>query len=158
MQTLQRRSVRKTAVVGGSVVLDCDLPLDQPQQQDSSTSLFLAETSPSSISPSDVKELDSVVEDVDSLREHHGAGHMIKWHKQGIEVWLLLLNKFKNAKLVLRTGSARIVTQSCKSKEDALCTSVTPLRCFTPLLSQHLLTNQTLNDIDIATVDVDEIY
>lgn len=112
VQPLQRRSVRKTAVVGGSVVLDCDLPLDQqhpyPHQPDqhqhrenepgqlpqdatagaaaSAAAATLAERLPPMPSLDDVDELDPDVDDPDLTNRHSSAGHMIKWHKQGIEV------------------------------------------------------------------------
>lgn len=52
--SIQRRSIRKTATLGGSAVLECDIPY------------------PSSATS--------------SLQPSHGAEHMIKWHKQGVEV------------------------------------------------------------------------
>jgi len=56
--SIQRRSIRKTATLGGSAVLECDIPYP-----------------PSAASP---------------LQTGHGhvggAEHMIKWHKQGVEV------------------------------------------------------------------------
>lgn len=86
MPSLQRRSVRKTAVVGGSVVLDCGLPLDHQQQQDLSATPLLFEIPQSSLSPTEVSELEPVIEDPNPLQQRQGTGHMIKWHKQGIEV------------------------------------------------------------------------
>ena len=57
--SVQRRSIRKTATLGGSAVLDCDIPYPPPPPPPSSP-----------------------------LQQQHGAGgeHMIKWHKQGVEV------------------------------------------------------------------------
>ena len=55
--SIQRRSIRKTATIGGSAVLECDIPYP-----------------PSATSP---------------LQPGHvsaGTEHMIKWHKQGVEV------------------------------------------------------------------------
>jgi len=59
--SIQRRSIRKTATLGGSAVLECDIPYP-----------------PSVSSP---------------LQPGHGGSgggggteHMIKWHKQGVEV------------------------------------------------------------------------
>lgn len=54
--SIQRRSIRKTATLGGSAVLECDIPYP-----------------PSATSP---------------LLPGQGGGteHMIKWHKQGVEV------------------------------------------------------------------------
>ena len=55
--SIQRRSIRKTATLGGSAVLECDIPY------------------PPSVTS--------------ALQPGHGvdgAEHMIKWHKQGVEV------------------------------------------------------------------------
>jgi len=55
VHSIQRRSIRKTATLGGSAVLECDIPYP-----------------PSATSPLQPAS--------------HGAEHMIKWHKQAVEV------------------------------------------------------------------------
>lgn len=88
-QPVQRRSVHKKAVVGRSVVLDCDFPLQRP------TSPY-----PSSVADANremgIVEGDEIQADENEDQVQHNqldisaadasGGHMIKWHKQGIEV------------------------------------------------------------------------
>jgi len=56
--SIQRRSIRKTATLGGSAVLECDIPYP-----------------PSATSPLQPGQAGT-----------GGTEHMIKWHKQGVEV------------------------------------------------------------------------
>ena len=57
LRLIQRRSIRKTSVVGSSVVLDCDVPPPPP-----------------------------ATDDLSRRRRPTSSEYMVKWHKQGIEV------------------------------------------------------------------------
>jgi len=58
LRPVQRRSIRKTSVVGSSVVLDCDVPPPPPVDQPGAP----------------------------ASRPGRSSEYMVKWHKQGIEV------------------------------------------------------------------------
>ena len=61
LRLIQRRSIRKTSVVGSSVVLDCDVPPAPPP--------------PATDAPP-----------APGRRRPGGSEYMVKWHKQGVEV------------------------------------------------------------------------
>jgi len=63
-RSVQRRSIRKTSVVGSSVVLDCDVPPPPPALNDLPPSSGRRPRPPAG----DQRE------------------YMVKWHKQGVEV------------------------------------------------------------------------
>jgi hypothetical protein len=173
VQPLQRRSVRKTAVLGGSVVLDCDLPLEQQHphshqldqhqhrenepgqlQHDASAgaaasaavAATLSERLPPLSSLDDVDELDPDIDDPDLTNRRRSAGHMIKWHKQGIEVRTMF---------PLHLLSAARRRQCSKREINVRFGAVATTRSINTILSSKLCTRLNLQQPGLPKTDED---
>ena len=94
LRLVQRRSIRKTSVVGSSVVLDCDVPPPPP---------------PATDKPSRRR------------RTAAGSEYMVKWHKQGIEVPIYIqLNRLPAHVDANYFGRARLLADQSGSDEASL--------------------------------------